>query len=485
MDTIHGVKLPDGTVFEIEDRAARKKLEGGVVDGGGVVDYVTPQMYGAVGDGETDDYEAFVAMLATNPKFVYIPQGRYYISETLTISDGLRVLKGAGVGPTAIICENGFISTADTIVYRLTMSDMAITKPNAEDTNGTAISGKFCYSKFSNIYVEHFEHAFEFTGHSWINTLERCELNSNYYGVFNNSEHFNNFIFRDCAFQSNEYAVYIGDDSSAGGKNIVFDGCDVEQNGVAFHTKAVGAFVVRDSYIENNTKVFEILTPCYGADWTFENCFIYSVEEKNGWFIDLPTTNINTNPASDFNIERCYIRHNSADYTPFAFHDSYSYSTVAVNIHGCRFYHRPDTYFDLFDLTNCVNYGNAYNRLPIDTDLVYFKMGTCKWFIHSGNSYDSMRKDTYFEMFGYLPVLENSESGIAVEISPKVGKIENSITGAFAMVQGEDAESGETVNYSVRLYNVSQTSLGFKVSYYPDGYNVDSDSLVFVTGVKY
>jgi len=47
--------------------------------------YVTPQMYGAVGDGVTDDTLAFQNALAENDN-VFVPQGNYLITGTLDIS---------------------------------------------------------------------------------------------------------------------------------------------------------------------------------------------------------------------------------------------------------------------------------------------------------------------------------------------------------------------------------------------------------------
>ena len=52
--------------------------------------YVTPQMYGAVGDGVTDDSEAFIAALNSG-KNLYIPAGKYSLSKTLTIPRGTIV----------------------------------------------------------------------------------------------------------------------------------------------------------------------------------------------------------------------------------------------------------------------------------------------------------------------------------------------------------------------------------------------------------
>ena len=51
----------------------------------GTLGYVTPQMFGAVGDGVTDDLQAFKNMLQFESSFYIIPNGEYYLSNSITI----------------------------------------------------------------------------------------------------------------------------------------------------------------------------------------------------------------------------------------------------------------------------------------------------------------------------------------------------------------------------------------------------------------
>ena len=63
------------------------------------IDYVTPKMYGAVGDGVTDDTAAFQAALNSGYD-VFIPTGRgekYIITDTLTIPRSCRRIHGDGL----------------------------------------------------------------------------------------------------------------------------------------------------------------------------------------------------------------------------------------------------------------------------------------------------------------------------------------------------------------------------------------------------
>lgn len=69
--------VPDGSLREdkFSDTLKARTLK----------DYVTPQMFGAVGDGETDDTEAVQIALTSGAECVYFPKGSYLISDTIDI----------------------------------------------------------------------------------------------------------------------------------------------------------------------------------------------------------------------------------------------------------------------------------------------------------------------------------------------------------------------------------------------------------------
>lgn len=58
-------------------------------------DYITPQMFGAKGDGATDDTKAIqeaIVFCENNKRLLYIPSGVYMVSDTLTISKSIAIL---------------------------------------------------------------------------------------------------------------------------------------------------------------------------------------------------------------------------------------------------------------------------------------------------------------------------------------------------------------------------------------------------------
>lgn len=71
--------------------------------------FITPQMFGAIGDGLTDDTEAFNTALATN-KTIYIPEGEYLLSDSLTLTQGATIIGiGDYIATTLTFSKGGLI----------------------------------------------------------------------------------------------------------------------------------------------------------------------------------------------------------------------------------------------------------------------------------------------------------------------------------------------------------------------------------------
>lgn len=67
--------------------------------------HVTPQMFGAVGDGVADDTEAFQKMLESGTK-VFVPEGTYFLSSTLVLKQNAS-LTGANRNTTVLKFADG------------------------------------------------------------------------------------------------------------------------------------------------------------------------------------------------------------------------------------------------------------------------------------------------------------------------------------------------------------------------------------------
>jgi hypothetical protein len=74
-------------------------------------DYITPQMFGAKGNGATDDTKAMqeaIVFCENTKRLLYIPSGVYVISDTLTISKSIAIL-GSSVHKDVLSSYNEYM----------------------------------------------------------------------------------------------------------------------------------------------------------------------------------------------------------------------------------------------------------------------------------------------------------------------------------------------------------------------------------------
>lgn len=141
--------------------------------------YVTPQMYGAKGDGVNDDTESIKSALASG-KVVVFPSGIYLITETLEITDDKTVM-GCGITNTTITSQ-GAASIFNVIGKNNVIKDIGIkgrtntnilTKPSFGITlNYTDKNGADSRNTLSNVEVYYFG-----TGINIHNSSRSCVLN--------------------------------------------------------------------------------------------------------------------------------------------------------------------------------------------------------------------------------------------------------------------------------------------------------------------
>ena len=90
--------------------------DGAVALADGSCEYVTPQMFGATGDGSTDDSQAFLDTIAAIPAGhkIQIPHGTYIITEQLAITKAVTI---EGIGKESVLNLAGVDATNDYSVY--------------------------------------------------------------------------------------------------------------------------------------------------------------------------------------------------------------------------------------------------------------------------------------------------------------------------------------------------------------------------------
>ena len=140
--------------------------------------YVTPQDYGAIGDGVTDDSQAFLDAISyceANGKVLIVPKAQYIISQTLNLTDSkLRgedaELRYTGTG-SAINVVHG---------YNLEISGLSITTTTGQ-YGIYAVNAHLNHSVIDDLYITGFEEGIHAT-QAWLSSFTNiiCEDNTNY-----------------------------------------------------------------------------------------------------------------------------------------------------------------------------------------------------------------------------------------------------------------------------------------------------------------
>jgi len=188
--------------------------------------WVTPQMFGAMGDGKTDDTEALQSALAAGP-YVYLPPGEYLHTKPLvfTANPGSYaggIIRGAGPSVTQLYAhvELGTQATCELAgqAFALdpngacTLEDFSIRGirgGNVPRFNaGTWTNGiKLHSGVVRNVLADNFYAGFDFSYCDHL-TMQSCGAHYNYYGAIW-AEYANtagNLTFIDCHFESSGLA---------------------------------------------------------------------------------------------------------------------------------------------------------------------------------------------------------------------------------------------------------------------------------------
>lgn len=100
---------------------------------------ITPQDYGAVGNGVADDTAALaLAVTAATGQTLYFPEGTYKTTAPLALQSNSSYI-GAGMGTSIISCTNGLISQLSAVnKTNVTISDLTVA---VTSSSGTSLTG--------------------------------------------------------------------------------------------------------------------------------------------------------------------------------------------------------------------------------------------------------------------------------------------------------------------------------------------------------
>lgn len=147
--------------------------------------YLTPQMFGAVGDGLTDDSDAFNDMLDSGFKLFYIPSGSYLIKNSLYLH------KVSFIGAGSAITELLFYNCDGLSVNRDTMIEgVSITNANSDRTH-TAINmynpdaTELPHVNINDVRVYYFQYGIRSVDASvWSSSFKNIRLGANSYAIY-------------------------------------------------------------------------------------------------------------------------------------------------------------------------------------------------------------------------------------------------------------------------------------------------------------
>lgn len=394
------------------------KLETMYLEGKLVLPYVTPQMFGAKGDGIHNDTEAFKEMLLHGTN-IYIPKGKYIISETLTIRNStMYIIRGESRASTELHYtgnENTFLvdirGTQD-IRYFCEFHQIKFTGEN----NNSGISMAYNSDKFKlcDVELNNFKFGIH-SEHNWNHSFYDCVIMNcdvGFWGANINAINFINLIAMFCRINISITTArninFIGGDYSAGSECCIYLyyvlGCGIyspyieKANSVGIKLLACNAIVINganNSVFYENTTLLEV-NNCrgvkitgfntetgIGSTTTVGNSIAIKIEDSVG--VNVETCEIsnvdfgiyikgckgscNNNIFNYTNVPYKLEQHNYVFYDFSMRLEDFVKSIIGICVNTCKFrftdVSHNYTIFSEIPQINCNGYNLLYNGKPL------------------------------------------------------------------------------------------------------------------------
>lgn len=308
------ITMPENCVLQFEGGS----LNNGVVVGKLLNDYVKPEWFGAKGDGDTDDFEAFKIAISLH-KNVKLSDKTYFISKAIELPGGTTIegsMKGreynvvGNESNSKIKTETGAFILAESYIQLKNIYFQSKSQTDSCITLSTPSSWTVEH-KLENIKIVSYNIGIEFTSTmgSALNTFDNIYFNSCKVGVKNVNQvpgdlSYSN-RFTNCAFWFCDEPLYVGNGS------YTFISCGIQlrrTNAIELVPHCTASFVgcsfECDYAVENNGALFV----CSGDNVNFVNCNLVGNRASNaniGWFYIGNSCNICINDSSItyYNIE--------------------------------------------------------------------------------------------------------------------------------------------------------------------------------------
>ena len=168
--------------------------------------YVTPQMYGAKGDGISDD-TAFIQSALDSGKAVIFPSGIYLISKTIELSDDKTII-GCGITNTTITSNGSAnilnITGKNNLVKNIGIKGRINTTITTKPSYGIKLNynggGEDSRNTLSNIEIYYFETGVSISNNSRSCVLNDCKISwcDNAINCVGTDNNFNNILVSFC-----------------------------------------------------------------------------------------------------------------------------------------------------------------------------------------------------------------------------------------------------------------------------------------------
>ena len=255
--------------------------------------YVTPEEFGAIGDGTTNDSSAFNACIAKaneTGKYVLLSNKTYLITNTLT---SIRKTNIIGINATILLGDNTFTNQISKCVFsnitfiRDVESDLPLTE--------NFFSSQFKYCNFGDI-----NYLFNNIS-SGVNTLEHLlldECNLDNTQLINATNQFNGVVYsinKTVFYYDNDYKQRTSIISGYIGGGFIFNNCTFskfEPDGIIELFGSLDNFEFNNCYINVNDNANTFILPNISnvekQQITFNNCYI---SNNNNYLVDVYSTN--------------------------------------------------------------------------------------------------------------------------------------------------------------------------------------------------
>ena len=381
--------------------------------------------FGLKNDGDFDNSNILNIVFNLNIKSIYFPKGSYKINNLITLNNtNIKLIHGESQDSTIIIAPNGFIYCENTLSY-FTLENLSLN--GLSINNNFAIKGKFTFSNFKNLHISNYLTGFNTLEGTWIDLFENILINYCGNGIKHTGENFNNINFINCYFQHiTNYCIDVS------GYTIKFLQCDFENSKYCFHN-LMKLLDVDNCYIEGNEIIFNIDSAFYDTSTNVHDSWLIpnSNNLKSGWLATIFTSNSVDSTTAPLIFTNNFINNITKDtIKPFAFTNNGNQTYIGISLFS-NYYSNIKTnneyiifYDDLFDLTNCPNYGTPNNPTTFSSDLPLYKYNNIIFIKEDfGNIKGPDSSQRKIKMIGYHAIESTGSSSITITPDKKYGNM--------------------------------------------------------------